>query len=102
MLLHHIESKLYQRQGHAQANFEMNFYLSAVDDLLRHPDDQPTIGIILCKSKNKVVAEYALRDVSKPIGVSAYKLMEALPADLQGSLPTIEEMEATLGDAEDR
>ncbi len=81
---------------------KMNFYLSAVDDLLRHPDDQPTIGIILCKSKNKVVAEYALRDVSKPIGVSAYKLMEALPADLQGSLPTIEELEATLGDAEDR
>jgi len=102
MLLHHIESKLYQRQGHAQTNFEMNFYLSAVDDLLRHPDDQPTIGIILCKSKNKVVAEYALRDVSKPIGVSAYKLMEALPADLPGSLPTIEELEATLGDAEDR
>ena len=78
---------------------KMNFYLSAVDDLLRHPDDQPTIGIILCKSKNKVVAEYALRDVSKPIGVSAYKLMEALPADLQGSLPTIEELEATLGEA---
>ena len=102
MLGHHIESNLYQRQGHAQTNFEMNFYLSAVDDLLRHPDDQPTIGIILCKSKNKVVAEYALRDVSKPIGVSAYKLMEALPADLQGSLPTIEELEATLGDAEDR
>ena len=58
-----------------------------------------TSGIILCKSKNKVVAEYALRDDSKPIGVSAYKLMEALPADLQGSLPTIEELEATLGEA---
>ena len=49
----------------------MNFYLSAADELLRHPDDQPSIGIILCKSKNRVVAEYALRDVSKPIGVSA-------------------------------
>ncbi len=79
---------------------KMNFYLSAVDDVLRHPDDQPSIGIILCKSKNRVVAEYALRDVSKPIGVSAYRLTEALPNDLRGSLPTIEELEATLGDAE--
>ncbi len=74
----------------------MNFYLSAVDDLLRHPDDQPSIGLILCKSK--VVTEYALRDMAKPIGVSAYTLLETLPSDLQGSLPTIEELEATLGD----
>ena len=78
---------------------KMNFYLSAVDDLLRHPDDQPSIGIILCKSKNRVVAEYALRDVSKPIGVSAYMLLETLPSDLRGSLPTIEELEATLDEA---
>lgn len=78
---------------------KMNFYLSAVDDLLRHPDDRPSIGIILCKSKNKVVAEYALRDVSKPIGISAYDLMEALPTDLRGSLPTVEELEATLGES---
>ncbi len=78
---------------------KMNFYLSAADDLLRHADDQPSIGIILCKSNNKVVAEYALRDVSKPIGVSAYTLTEALPEGLQGNLPTIEELEATLGDA---
>jgi len=77
---------------------KMNFYLSAVDDVLRHPDDRPSIGIILCKSKNKVVAEYALRDVSKPIGISAYDLIEALPTDLRGSLPTVEELEATLGD----
>jgi hypothetical protein len=79
----------------------MNFYLSAVDDLLRTPIDAPSIGIILCKTKNKVVAEYALRDVSKPIGVSAYTLTEALPTDLRGSLPTIEELEATLGDGGD-
>lgn len=75
---------------------KMNFYLSAVDDLLRHEQDQPSIGIILCKTKNKVVAEYALRDTQKPIGVSAFQLTESLPEKLQGSLPTIEELEAEL------
>jgi hypothetical protein len=79
---------------------KMNFYLSAVDDLLRHPDDQPSVGLILCKSQNKVVAEYALRDMSKPIGVSAYQLT-ALPERLQGSLPTIEELEAGLSELPD-
>lgn len=53
---------------------KMNFYLSALDDLLRHPDDQPSIGLILCKSKNQVIVEYTLRDMRKPIGVSAYQL----------------------------
>jgi predicted nuclease of restriction endonuclease-like (RecB) superfamily len=75
---------------------KINFYLSAVDDLLRHPDDKPSIGIILCKSKNKIVAEYSLRDTNKPIGVSIYQLTEALPESLQGSLPSIEELESEL------
>ena len=75
---------------------KMNFYLSAVDDLLRHPDDQPSIGIILCKSKNAVVAEYALRDTAKPIGISNFRVTESLPANLKGNLPTIEELEAEL------
>ena len=75
---------------------KMNFYLSAVDDLLRHPDDQPSIGIILCKSKNRVVAEYALRDIRKPVGVSEYRLTEALPKRLSGSLPTVQELAAEL------
>jgi len=75
---------------------KMNFYLSAVDDLLKHPQDQPSIGIILCKTKNKVVAEYALRDTHKPIGVSSFQLTESLPEKLQGSLPTIEELEEGL------
>ena len=72
---------------------KMNFYLSAVDDLMRHPDDKPSIGIILCKAKNKVVAEYALRDISKPVGISSYvtKLVESLPAEFRGSLPSPEE-----------
>jgi len=77
---------------------KMNFYLSAVDDLLRHPDDKPSIGIILCKSKNQVVAEYALRDLAKPVGVSSYitKLVESLPPALRGSLPSPKELEAEL------
>ena len=84
---------------------KMNFYLSAVDDLLRHKDDQPSIGIILCKTKNQVVVEYALRDLAKPVGVSSYitKLVESLPPAFRGSLPSAEELEAELrkdGDAE--
>jgi predicted nuclease of restriction endonuclease-like (RecB) superfamily len=75
---------------------KMNFYLSAIDDLLRHPDDQPSIGIVVCKTKNKVVAEYALRDLRKPVGVAEYRLTEALPKRLRGNLPTTEELEAEL------
>ena len=112
---------------------KMNFYLSAVNDLLRHPDDQPTnplaypntgwpkvfpkncrgslptieelenelasIGIILCKTRERFVAEYALRDINKPIGISEYRLAESLPEKLQGILPTIEELENELGAA---
>ena len=64
---------------------KINFYLSVVDDLLRHPDDKPSIGLILCKAGNQVVAEYALRDIAKPVGVSNYvtKLTETLPSHLQ-------------------
>ena len=80
---------------------KMNFYLSAVDDLLRHPDDKPSIGIILCKAKNKVVAEYALRDLAKPVGVSSYitQLVESLPAAFRGALPSPGELGAELEDA---
>lgn len=76
---------------------KMNFYLSAVDDLLRHKDDHPSIGLILCKEKNRLVVEYALRDTQKPIGVSAYRITERLPERLKGSLPTVEQLEAELG-----
>jgi YhcG PDDEXK nuclease domain len=80
---------------------KMNFYLSAVDDLLRHPDDKPSLGLILCKSGNQTIAEYALRDIAKPVGVSSYvtRLVESLPANLQGSLPTVAELEAELQSA---
>jgi len=77
---------------------KMNFYLSAVDDLLKHADDCASIGLILCKTKNKIVVEYALRDTAKPIGVSEFQLTESLPENLRGKLPTIEEIEAELKD----
>jgi predicted nuclease of restriction endonuclease-like (RecB) superfamily len=75
---------------------KMNFYLSAVDDMLRHPDDKPSIGLILCKAKSGIVAEYALRDIGKPLGVSEFRHLEKLPEQLRGTLPTIEEIEAEL------
>lgn len=77
---------------------QMNFYLSAVDDLLRQPGDNPSIGLLLCKTKDKVIAEYALRDINKPIGISQYEtaLLESLPDPLKGSLPSIEEIEQEL------
>jgi len=75
---------------------QLNFYLSAADDLLRTEGDAPTIGLLLCKSKDATVAEYALRDISKPMGIAEFRLDEALPETLRGSLPTIEELEAHL------
>lgn len=75
---------------------KMNFYLSAVDDLLRHPGDNPSIGLILCRSKVGVLAEYALRDMAKPIGLAEYRLTEALPKEIKTLLPSIEELEVEL------
>ncbi|MDI7247568.1 MAG: PDDEXK nuclease domain-containing protein [Bacillota bacterium] len=81
---------------------KLNFYLSAADDLLRHPQDNPTIGILLCKGKSHVIVEYALRDVHKPMGVAEYQLAKALPEHLKGSLPTVEQLEAELKAVEER
>jgi len=75
---------------------KMNFYCSVVDDHLRHPDDKPTIGLILCQQPNRVLAEYALRGIDKPIGVSGFELTRALPETLQSSLPSIEQIEREL------
>ena len=72
---------------------KMNFYCSAVDDLIKHETDKPTIGLILCKGKDKIFAEYALRDLNKPIGISKYELTQILPDDLKSSLPSIEDIE---------
>jgi len=75
---------------------QLNFYLNLVDDFYKKEHDNPSIGILLCKSHNKVVAEYALKGIQKPIGVSKYQLTKALPEKLEGVLPTIEELEAEL------
>ena len=80
----------------------MNLYLSAADDLLRHPDDKPTIGLLLCRAKNRIVVEYALRDLKKPLGVAEWetRIVKSLPKGLKGSLPSVEEIERQLRDAE--
>jgi predicted nuclease of restriction endonuclease-like (RecB) superfamily len=75
---------------------KMNFYLSVVDDQIKTVDDQPSIGIILCKNKNKLEVEYALQGMSKPIGVSEFTVTQALPAELKSTLPTVEEFENEL------
>lgn len=77
---------------------KMNFYLSAVDDQLRHADDRPSIGLLLCKERDHLTVEYALRDLKKPIGVAQWqtKLVESLPKNFKGSLPTVAEIEAEL------
>ena len=80
---------------------QLNFYLSAVDNLLQNRDGNPTIGLLLCKTKNKTIAEYSLRDMSKPMGISEYKLTEAIPENLKTSLPTIEELESELANIEE-
>jgi predicted nuclease of restriction endonuclease-like (RecB) superfamily len=75
---------------------QLSFYLAAVDAQIKHPQDAPTIGLLLCKSKNKVVAEYALRNNTQPLGVAEYQLLDSLPAELQTSLPSIEQIEREL------
>ena len=114
-----IKSNTHERQGVGTNNFDrlrafvvvdlkigpfkpeyagkINFYCNVVDNQYRHETDNPTIGLILCQDKNKVLAEYALRGMNKPIGISEYELTRALPEELKSSLPTIEEIEAELG-----
>ncbi len=72
---------------------KLNFYLSAVDNILKTEEDNPSIGILLCKEKNKVKAEYALKDIKKPIGISEYELIKSIPENLKSNLPTVEEIE---------
>jgi predicted nuclease of restriction endonuclease-like (RecB) superfamily len=77
---------------------QLGFYLSAIDRDMKSPHDNPTIGLLLCKTKNKVVAEYALGDKTQPMGIAEYRLEESLPAELQTSLPSIEAIEQALAD----
>ena len=80
---------------------KLNFYLSVVDDLLKQPDDAPSIGLLLCPRKNDVVVEYALRDVNKPMGIATYQLTKKIPATLQANLPTEDELKMILKDIQD-
>jgi hypothetical protein len=75
---------------------KLNFYLTAVGSLLKRDDDQPTIGLLLCRDKNNIEVEFALRDMNKPMGVSEYTLTETLPDNLKGAMPTVEEIERDL------
>ena len=75
---------------------QINFYLSAVDGILKQETDRPSIGLLLCKSKNNLVAEYALRDMSKPIGVSEYKITRQLPDEIGKMLPSVEDIQTRI------
>lgn len=105
LLFYHVKLRSYVVVELKAAPFDpafvgqINLYLSAVDDLLRHPDDNPSIGLLLCKEKNKITVEYALRDLKKPIGVAAWRtrLVESLPKRLKGQLPSIKQIEKELG-----
>ncbi len=80
---------------------KLNFYIAAVNDLLADAQDQPTIGLLICKSKDQTIVEYALKDMQQPMGISEYQLTQHLPESLQSSLPTIEEIEAEIGGFDD-
>ena len=75
---------------------KMNLYLSAVDDLMKSENENQAIGLLLCKSKSEVIAEYALRGTTQPIGVAEYEIVKSIPADLKPVLPTVEEIEQEL------
>lgn len=102
LLFYHVTLKCYvvvelkNRRFVPEYAGKLNFYLSAVDSLLKRDDDQPTIGLLLCRDKNNIEVEFALRDLNKPMGVSEYTLVETLPDNLKGALPTIEEIENDL------
>jgi len=105
LLFYHLKLRCYVvidlKKGEFKPEYagKMNFYLSVVDDQLLHESDAPSIGLILCQDRSHIVAEYALRGVSKPIGISEYELTRALPPSLKSVLPTVEEIEAELAES---
>jgi len=102
LLFYHIQLKCYVVIELKNTKFipeyagKLNFYLSAVDALLKKDDDKSTIGILLCRDKNNIEAEFALRDIRKPMGVSEFDFTKILPDELKSSLPTIEELEQSM------
>jgi predicted nuclease of restriction endonuclease-like (RecB) superfamily len=106
LLFYHIKLKCYVVIELKNSRFipefagKLNFYLSAVDTMLKDENDKPTIGILLCRDKNNIEAEFSLRDLNKPIGVTEFQLTNILPDELKSSLPTIEEIEQNLNETE--
>lgn len=106
LLMYHTKLHCYvvceikRGEFHPRDAGQLNFYLSAVDDCLKTPQDNPSIGLLLCEKKDRVIAEYALRDVNKPMGISEYELGTPLPAEIRGNLPTIDEIEAELNEGQ--
>jgi len=102
LLFYHMKLRCYVIVELKAVEFEpefagkLNFYLNAVDGILKHEQDAPSIGILLCKSKDRTVVEYALKNVDAPIGVSEYEITESLPENLKSALPSVEEIEAEL------
>lgn len=107
LLFYHLRLKCYivvelkAREFEPTDAGQINFYLSAVDDLVKDETDNPTIGLLLCKNKDNFTAEYALRNINSPIGVSEYKLLEDMPEYLQAQLPNVEEIELHIKDIEE-
>ena len=104
LLFYHLKMRCYVvvelKKGEFLPEYagKMNFYCSDVDDTLKHQTDAPSIGLILCQGKDKLFAEYALRDINKPIGISDYELTRMLPNNLKSSLPSIEDIETELSE----
>lgn len=102
LLFYHLDLRCYVAIDLKTQKFKpeytgkMNFYLSVLDDIVKKEHDNPSIGIILCKDKNKVLAEYALKDINKPIGISQYELTRVIPENFQSALPSIEDLEREL------
>jgi predicted nuclease of restriction endonuclease-like (RecB) superfamily len=103
MLFYHLDLRCYVAVELKADKFKpeyagkLNFYLSAIDSQLKRPDDNPSIGILLCKKKDKIEVEYSMRDINKPIGISDYLLTRAVPESLTSKLPTVAELEDELG-----
>lgn len=104
LLFYHLDLRCYVvielKAGIFKPEFagKLNFYLSAIDTLVKRKEDNPAIGILLCKKKDRVEAEFALRDINKPIGISEYRLTKAIPEDIKTKLPTVEQLESELSE----
>jgi hypothetical protein len=104
LLFYHLKLRCYIVVELKASNFkpehlgQLSFYLTAVDRKLKNHSDNPSIGLLLCRKKNRLVAEYALSSIGQPIGVAEYRLTHAIPPEFEGSLPSIERLEAELQD----